>query len=144
MTKTAVDRADNAAAACHYAVIYDFLGAGGFRAPVNNRPVVNTVRSGSTIPVKWQLPDGLGGFLSDLSVVSAISAQQVSCLTFADALSDPVETTTAGSSGLHFDWTDMQYIYNWKTERSMGGRCFVLILSFDDGRSYQANFKFPR
>jgi len=139
------DHAGNpAAASCDYGVIYDFLGAGGFMAPVDPRPVVNMAKAGSAIPVKWQLPDGLGGFLSSLAVVTSIQARQVSCSAFNNALADPIETTAAGESGLHFDPESMQYVYVWKTTLLMTGRCFVLSLGLSDGRSYHADFRFKR
>ena len=43
---TATDKAGNdASAACDYSVGYDFAGAGGFRAPVNNPPVLNIAKA---------------------------------------------------------------------------------------------------
>jgi parallel beta-helix repeat protein len=141
----ALDLAGNGAnATCKYSIIYDFLGAGGFRQPIDAAPTVNVGKAGSTIPVKFQIPNGLGGFLSSLSIVTGIQAQQVSCSAFDSALDDPIETTTAGSSGLHFDPTAMQYIYNWKTSPLFAGRCYMLLLKLDDGKAYSADFRFTR
>jgi parallel beta-helix repeat protein len=129
---------------CAYSVIYDFLGAGGFRQPIDAVPTVNVGKAGSTIPVKFQIPNGLGGFLSSLSVVTGVQAQLVSCSAFGNTLDDPIETTTAGASGLHFDPTAMQYIYNWKTSPLFAGRCYALLLKLDDGRTYSADFRFTK
>ncbi len=142
---TATDKAGNeASAACDYHVGYDFAGAGGFHAPVNNPPVLNIAKAGSTIPVKWQLPDGLGSFLSSLAIVTSVQAQQISCDALDDTLSDPIETVTSGASGLHFDPVEMQYIYNWKTSSLWSQKCFVLLLNLDDGSTYSAFVKFPK
>lgn len=141
----ATDLAGNpASAVCAYSVIYDFLGAGGFRQPIDPLPVVNVGKAGSTIPVKFQIPNGLGGFLSDLTVVPGVQAQLVSCAAFGDALDDPIETTTAGASGLHFDPTAMQYIYNWKTSPLFATHCYTLLLHLNDGRTYSADFRFTK
>ncbi|HUD72997.1 MAG TPA: PxKF domain-containing protein [Dongiaceae bacterium] len=143
LTVLATDLADNpASATCNYRVGYDFEGAGGFHAPVNDPPVLNIAKAGSTIPVKWQLPNGLGGFLSDLSIVLSIQAQAVSCNQFDETLSDPIETTTTDPSGLRFDADAREYHYNWKTLSLWAGKCFVLQLNLDDLSTHTALVKF--
>jgi parallel beta-helix repeat protein len=144
-TVEATDVAGNgASAACDYQVIYDFLGAGGFKQPVDNPPVLNLAKAGSTIPVKWQIPDGADGFLSSLSVVLGIQAQQVSCSALDTSIADPIETTSASAAGLRFDPVEQQYIFNWKTTLAQTGKCFVLLLRLNDGQTYSANFQFRR
>jgi parallel beta-helix repeat protein len=141
----ATDLAGNgASASCDYLVIYDFLGAGGFRQPVDNPPVLNLAKAGSTIPVKWRIPNGATGFVSSLSIVKSIQAQQVSCTEVDVTLADPIETTTTQGAGLHFDPTEQQYIYNWRTSALFAGRCFTLTIKFDDLQSYRADFQFRK
>jgi hypothetical protein len=140
-TVVAQDNAGNSSTnICSYHVIYDFLGAGGFRVPIDNPPVLNTAKAGSGIPVKWQLPDGRGGFISDLSVVISIQRQQVACEDISSAVSDPVETTASGDSGLRFDPATNEYLYIWKTEKTQAGKCYIFLLNLNDGRQYRANF----
>jgi hypothetical protein len=137
-TVTAQDNAGNSGSnSCTYRVIYDFLGAGGFRSPVDNPPITNTAKAGSTIPVKWQLPDGKGGYISDISVVTSTQAQQVAC---SNTLTDAVETTSTEETLLHYDFTTNQYIYNWKTYKTWAGKCYILNLKLNDGSLYKANF----
>jgi hypothetical protein len=102
--------------------------------------VVNTAKAGSTIPVKWQIPDGNGGYVSDLGIVLSIMTQQVACSDFSSGLSDPVETVTAGESGLRYDFAKNQFIYNWKTQKAWTGKCFTLMLALNDGSIHKANF----
>ncbi len=100
---------------------------------------MNTAKAGSTIPVKFQLPDGQDGFLSDLSAVASLQAQQVSCGDFTYSPSDPVEeVATPGSSGL--SWDNGQYQYNWNTAKTQKGKCYVFILTLNDDSVYYANF----
>ena len=139
---TASDRADNTSAdACTYRVIYDFLGAGGFAAPVKALPAVNTVKAGSAVPVKWQLPDGSGGYVGDAGTVAFIRLQEAACQGFG-ALENalPVDASASGASGLRYDTAASQFVYTWKTSSAMAGRCYVLMLGLDDGSSYSANF----
>jgi len=140
VTVTAADQAGNQSSqACAYRVIYDFLGTGGFAAPVEGPPAVNTAKAGSTVPVKWQLPNGSGGFISDPGAVSAVQFQKSACQGFS-ALENPVSTETSGASGLHYDTATNQFIYNWKTAKSMAGSCYTMILRLNDGSAYNALF----
>jgi len=141
-TVTAQDNAGNQASnSCTYRVIYDFTGAGGFQSPINNPPVLNTAKAGSAIPVKWQLPDGHGGFISDLGVVTSITFQKINCANVSSTLTDPVETTATGNTGLRYDFTANKYIYNWQTSKSWAGSCYVFNLLLNDGSKYSANFQ---
>lgn len=140
VTVTAADQAGNQSSqACAYRVIYDFLGAGGFAAPIKGDATVNTAKAGSTVPVKWQLPDGNGSFIYSLGAVSAVQFQQSACEGFG-ALENTVPTEATSTSGLHYDPTTNQYVYNWKTAKSMSGNCYTMILRFNDGSDYRANF----
>jgi len=140
-TVTARDnRGNEATNNCTYQVIYDFLGAGGFQPPVDDPPITNTAKAGSSVPVKWQLPNGNGGFISDLGAVISIKFQQMACSNFANTLTDPVETTATGNTGLRYDFTSNQYVYNWQTSKIWAGKCYTLNLTLNDGSRYQANF----
>jgi len=139
-TVTATDIAGNSgSSSCTYRVIYDFQGAGGFGPPVANPPDTNTVRAGSTVPVKWQLPDGQGGYVSVLGVVTSLTTQEVLCLDLSSSTNE-VPASTSGNSGLHYDATTQQFIYNWNTGRSMAGKCYVFFLRLNDGSVHHANF----
>lgn len=141
LTVTAQDNRGNAGSnSCTYQVIYDFIGAGGFQPPVDDLPVTNTAKAGSSIPVKWQLPDGRGSYVSNLGAVTSIQFQQVACANFSDTLTDPVETTATGGTGLRYDFIADQYVYNWQTLKTQVGKCYTLTLKLNDGSLYRANF----
>jgi hypothetical protein len=58
---------------------------------------------------------------------------------------DPVDaveqTVSANSSGLTYDDATDLYTYVWKTRKDWSG-CRQLVVGFDDGKEYTANFKF--
>ena len=119
-------------------VNYDFMNGGGFKPPLSNT-ATNTVKGGRNVPIKWQLPDGNGGFISDVSVVTDVTYSEAVCSDFSTSV-NPVPIDTTGKSGLHYDSATNQFIYNWQTPNTPG-ICYVLTLSFNDDNRYTANFK---
>jgi hypothetical protein len=115
---------------------YDFSG---FFPPVS-AAAINTVQAGRTIPIKWQLRDSGGAYISDLSAVT-IQLQPVACDGFLP-ISDLTEIVTSESSGLHYDSDANQYVYNWKTSKSAVGSCSRLTLNlFGSSSVTPLNFK---
>ncbi len=133
-----VDAADNAgntsSVTHHYTVAYDFSG---FLSPVVGPPAVNTGKAGRTYPIKWQIIDANGVFISSLSSVTGVSVQSTSCANFTSDPTDTMSTSTTGGTGLRYDSTGNDFVYNWAT-KSKG--CFSLFLELDSGQTFAAFF----
>jgi hypothetical protein len=112
---------------------------GGFLSPVDG-DAVNTVKAGSAIPVKFSLGGDRG-----LDIFAAGYPTSASYTCDATAPQDAIEqTVTAGASSLQYDPLSGKYVYVWKTDKSWAGTCRVLVLKFNDGQKYQAEFRFFR
>ncbi|HEX8884994.1 MAG TPA: PxKF domain-containing protein [Noviherbaspirillum sp.] len=111
----------------------------GFLPPVNNPDVVNLGKVGRTYPIKWQLKDADGNFLTSLTAIKSVTFKPVQCGAFTSIQAGALEAETSGKSGLSYDDTSNQYQYNWATP-SAG--CYVLFLSLDTGQVRQAYFNF--
>jgi len=110
----------------------------GFFQPVDMNGVLNQVKAGSAIPVKFSL----GGNMSlNIFAPGYPNSQQIECNS--TALIDTIETTvTAGGSSLTYDPIANQYIYVWKTQKSWANTCRQLTVKLIDDTIHTANFKF--
>lgn len=118
-------------------VLFDFSGFGG---NIEGYPNLNSVKAGKTIPVKWSIPSSTGGFISDTSIVKSIEVSPKTCISDPTDGSEVEDTSTTGNSGLRYDESTNQFIYNWKTNKSMKGNCYTLLLNLIDDSSHHAEF----
>jgi predicted extracellular nuclease len=108
----------------------------GFLQPVDNPPVLNTVKAGQGIPVKFSLSgnQGLGVLAPGYPKSEAIACTP-------GAPTDGIETTTAGKSGLTYDHDTDTYTYVWKTTKAWANTCRQLVLKLKDGTVHLAYFR---
>ncbi len=137
-TVTATDVSGNqTTATVNYTVGYRFSG---FFQPVDDPPLLNVAKAGSSIPIKFSL-DGDQG----LGILAAGSPSTVAIGCGNAAPTDDVAvvpTDTPGKSGLSYSARDRQYTYVWKTQKSWSGTCRRLTVTLTDGTAHVANFKF--
>jgi hypothetical protein len=112
----------------------------GFFAPVENPPIVNTVKAGQAIPVKFSLGDdrGLAIFAAD-----SLISQSVSCAGFSgsDLIEETVSTVV---SSLQYDLKTNIYIYVWKTDKNWANTCRILRFTLTDDSVHEAFFQFVK
>lgn len=138
---TGPDTCDGSGACLSGPPVYGFEG---FFPPVDNPNVVNTGKAGRAFALKWKLPSCAGGYVSRLGAVTGLTYRTIACDN--SLQQDPVATDAAasGSSGLHYDSTANQYVYNWQTASSFANKCYEFRVTFDNGSSRTALFKFTK
>jgi hypothetical protein len=100
-------------------------------------PVVNTVRNGSTVPIKFEVFDGSTELTSTSIVNQPLTASETLCT---GGPVDAIELVATGATSLTYDATGGQFIYNWKTPKKPG-YCYVVTVTLTDGTSKSASFK---
>jgi len=139
VSASATDKAGNPASA---SITYEVRAwtLDGFYKPVDMGgliPVWNTVKGGSTVPLKFEVFAG-STELTDISAIKSLIAVQVACTL---GWEDTIETLSpTGGTSLRYDWTDGQFIYNWQTLKKPGN-CYKVTMTAQDGSSLSALFK---
>ena len=142
-TLTGKDLAGNQTTkSCAYAVSYAF---DGFSQPVDNldasgHPVLNVVKAGQAIPLKWRLTDATGASVTTLTSAQ-ITVAGISCTL--DTTLDQLEEVAAGASGLQ-NLGNGNYQLNWKSPTTYAGSCKRLQLDLGEGGYHTADFKFTK
>ena len=137
-TVNAADNAGNTSSATNnYSVLYNFAG---FFQPVDNLPIVNSVKAGSAVPVKFSLRGNQG---LSIFAVGYPKSEQITCDSTA-SVDGIEETVTAGGSSLSYDSATDTYNYVWKTDKAWAGTCRQLVVKLNDGAIHRANFKLTK
>ena len=137
MTATAVDNAGNRETSSRsYSVLA--WTARGFYSPVDMNGVVNTVKAGSTVPLKFEVFAG-STELTDVAIVSEIKVSKITVPTATPT--DEIEITATGGTSLRYDSIGGQFIYNWSTKGLTAGQCYQITLKLQDGSTIVAYFK---
>jgi Tol biopolymer transport system component len=116
---------------------WDFVG---YSQPVDNLPVMNSVKAGQAIPLKWRVLGANGASVTNLTTAT-ITVATLSCSLGTTV--DQIEETVAAESGLQ-NLGNGYYQVNWKSPKTYGGSCKVLHLNINDGVTHDANFQFTK
>jgi hypothetical protein len=126
----------------------------GFQSPVSNT-ALNTVKSGSTVPLIWTQSDTSGNPVTNLSLCTAFSGTTCTapagvtapwvnlqaysvngnlCTSDLD-VGDNLITNYAGNSGLQNESSTQPglYQYNWKTTGIPKGTCAEMVFTYNNG-----------
>jgi len=137
VTASAKDKAGNeSTTTATYTVLAWTLN--GFYQPVDMNGVLNTVKNGSTVPLKFEIFAG-SNELTDTGAIDSFKVFPINCAT-AGTATDDIELVTTGGTTLRYDATGGQFIQNWQTPK-MPGLCFKVTMTTDDGSSISALFK---
>jgi hypothetical protein len=114
----------------------------GFYQPVDMTPaggqtVWNTVKGGSTVPLKFQVFAG-SVEITDPAKISGFTTRQVACAVGTEVATD--STVATGGTTLRYDATAHQFIYNWQTPKTSNA-CYVTTMTTNGGSYTLASFK---
>jgi hypothetical protein len=109
----------------------------GFFSPVDNAPIVNRVKAGSAVPVKFTFCKS-----GALAIFASGSPSSALHPCGSGTVDDVEQTVTAGSSSLSFDAVSGRYSYVWKTDKLWTGQCRTLKITFVNQTSVLAEFRF--
>ncbi len=107
----------------------------GFAAPANP-PVLNRVARNTRVPIRWQLPDGHGGFVTNTAAFKSITSSSWSC---GSTASVPYTATTTAPVGISFDWATASLVYSWSTGST--AVCRTVQIELRDGSQHEVYFK---
>jgi hypothetical protein len=99
--------------------------------------VYNSVKGGSTVPLKFKIFTG-SIELKDVSAVKSLSAMSGSCGGGMDIPIDELSAT--GGTSLRYDTTGGQFIFNWQTPKG-ANNCYKVTMTTQDGSALSAYFK---
>jgi hypothetical protein len=137
MTATATDNAGRTAKTQRTYTVNGWT-LDGFYKPVTMGDVVNTVKAGSTVPLKFKVLAGTTEFSSVEGIGAEFNVVPVSC--DSGAPEDAVDFTTTGSTSLRYDESSGQFIQNWKTPKRPAG-CYLVTMTTGDGSLVEAKFQ---
>lgn len=120
-----------------FAVLVSHVVRKGFYAPVN--PIagfLNTVRAGTTVPLKFEV--FVNGVEQTSTAGLVMTVRMISCDT--SAPEDPVEVELAGGTGLRYDSAAGAFVQNWKAPKAPG--CYMVQMTTEqDNLALTARFK---
>lgn len=135
---TAKDAAGFTTYHTHSFTVESTFNFSGFLGAVSSPPTLNLVPRGALVPIRWQLPDGRGGYVTNPASFASATVGSLSC---GSAAAVPLNDTAAGPAGISFDPATHSFVYNWQTNASWTG-CRKLTIKLRDGSTHELRFRF--
>jgi len=110
----------------------------GYFQPVDMNGIVNTIKAGSTVPMKFRTACSTLA-LGDLAAIKSFVVVRVPCADLS-SLTDQIETTTSGATVLRWSASDQQYIQNWQTP-TLRNVCYRVTTTMADDDTLVAYFR---
>ena len=112
----------------------------GYYNPVDMNGVLNTLKSGQAVPLKFEVFDGATEKTST-SDIASFTPTQISCSSFTTTIIDAVEITNTAGTSLKYDVSSGQFHANWKTPSGKANTCWEVKTTTTNGPSISAYFK---
>jgi hypothetical protein len=115
----------------------------GFYQPVDMSTgglVYNTVKGGSTVPLKFNIYQATQANTNERTDVAAVKSFSATPYVCTSSATDEIEIVTTGGTTLRYDTTGQQFVQNWLTPKSPG-TCYQVIMTALDGSKLTAFFK---
>jgi hypothetical protein len=117
----------------------------GFYQPVdmpNLTIVINSVKGGSTVPLKFNIYAGTPGPLTERKSITdvmfgSVQVAEYNCATIS-GYESPTDVTNTGATSLRYDTS--QFIQNWQTPKPPN-KCYQVRMTAIDGSHIDAYFK---
>jgi hypothetical protein len=100
-----------------------------------NWPGFNIVRTNTVVPVRYRLPDGNGGFVSNVTSFYGTGLKTISCSDGGTVLNEVGNPNV----GLSYDAATGTFTHNWHTGSTPG--CRMLQINLRDGTGYAVQFR---
>ena len=105
--------------------------------PAGSAPIWNTVKGGSTVPLKFQVFEGTTPLTKPDVITQPLHGTGVACNGRTAA---NIELQPSGGTRLRYDAGSRQFIFNWKTPNNPGA-CYLVAVSADTMPPLTAYFK---
>jgi hypothetical protein len=136
LTATATDNAGRTTTATRSYSVLSWTTKGFYQPVDMGANVFNTVKGGSTVPLKFEVFAG---------TTELTSVAQIKSLTYkwivapVGCTTDDIELTATGGTSLRYDTTSGQFVYNFQTPKQPG-KSLTVTITMQDGSTISANF----
>jgi hypothetical protein len=120
----------------------------GFLSPLNTAGTISAPsfsgaqQQGSAVPIKWEILDGSGNPISDLSTLKLMQACPAPSSTGTPSTSGCVllYSPTGAKGNSTFRFSSPQFIFNWDTASTIGSVAgyFTIEVTLNDGSAVKA------